>query len=161
MPFPTFSAANEFGSLAEADLTRFEGKYQVSLPEDYRTFLLKQNGGTPSPNTIDFVEERRMTSSDLRYLCGIHQGPEWARLDFNIEIFQGRIPEGLIAIGYDSGGNQYLLGIRKPYEGQIYFWDHEREAGDGNEPTFANMSFVANSFTQFLEALYAYTESDE
>ncbi len=72
-----------------------------------------------------------------------------------MEILSGRIIKGFLPIGDDPGGNFYLLGTTKEYFGQIYFWDHENEAQLHNEqPYFDNMSFIASSFTEFLNKLY-------
>lgn len=43
-------------------------------------------------------------------------------------------------------------------KGHIYFWDHERET---NPPSFGNVSYVAISFSEFIEKLYEYTELGE
>jgi hypothetical protein len=155
-----FKDANQFGKLHDDALTHFEDSHHLKLPEDYRAFLLKYNGGTPSPDIIDFVEDGRETSSDINYLYRIHEGPYWASLEYGLETFQGRIPEPFISIGYDAGGNQYLLGIQEPYRSKVYFWDHELESNEGEPPTFDNLSWVADSFTQWLEMLHEHPISN-
>ncbi|MEP7258975.1 MAG: SMI1/KNR4 family protein [Flavitalea sp.] len=40
---------NEFGKLGEIELSDFEEVNNIKLPDDYRKFLLKFNGGSPRP----------------------------------------------------------------------------------------------------------------
>lgn len=151
--------SNQFGKLSRRSLGAVERKHSLRLPEDYRRFLLKYNGGAPSPmNTIDFEEEGRSTSSDVQFFYGIHHGENWASIEWNLECFAGRIVEEGLPIAGDSGGNQYVLITRGEREGQIYFWDHELET---DPPSYQNMSRVADNFAEFTEKLYEYIEPDE
>jgi cell wall assembly regulator SMI1 len=145
---------NEFGTLDENALVHFEKQHGIRLPADYRAFLLEHNGGEPNPNMIDFLESGRLQSDIVRFFYGIHSGPEWARLDLSIEAFKGRMPDEFIPITADPFGNQFVLGVKAPYESKIYFWDHERELDEDSHAIFENMSFVANSFSEFLNLLH-------
>ena len=151
--------SNRFGKLSPHNLSKFEHKQALHLPEDYRQFLLKHNGGAPAPmNTIDFEKEGRPTSSDVQFIYGIHDGEYWASLEWHLKNLEGRIvAEGLPVAG-DSAGNQYVLITRGEQEGQIYFWDHELET---DPPSYQNMSYVAASFAEFTEKLYEYVQPDE
>ena len=151
--------SNRFGELSQRSLSAFQRKHSLRLPADYCQFLLKHNGGAPSPmNTIDFEQKARSTSSDVQFFYGIHNGENWASIEWNLECFAGRIVEEGLPIAGDSGGNQYVLITRGAREGQIYFWDHERET---DLPSYQNMSWVADSFSEFAEKLYEYIEPDE
>lgn len=151
--------SNQFGKLSRRGLGAFERKHSLRLPEDYCQFLLKHNGSAPSPmNTIDFEEEGRPTSSDVQFFYGIHDGENWASIEWNLGCFEGRIVEEGLPIAGDSAGNQYVLITRGEQEGQIHFWDHELET---DPPSYQNMSYVAASFTEFTEKLYEYTQPDE
>ena len=44
---PTIHDANHFGPLTEERLAKLEAKLDARLAEDYRSFLLKYNGGRP------------------------------------------------------------------------------------------------------------------
>jgi len=151
--------SNRFGKLSSRELQKFELKYALCLPEDYRKFLLKHNGGDPSPtDTIDFQENGKTTSSNVQFIYGIHDGEYWASLKWYLENLIRRVVEEGLPIAGDSSGNQYILILRGNSEGQIYFWDHELET---ETPSYQNMSFVAASFSEFLEKLYEYVEPDE
>jgi hypothetical protein len=151
--------SNRFGKLSPHQLHRFEEKYGLRLPEDYRQFLLRHNGGDPHPkNTIDFKEGRKLTSGDVQFIYGIHDGEYWASLEWHLQCYQGRIIQDGLPIAGDSAGNQYVLVIRGERAGQVYFWDHEMET---DPPGFANMTYVASSFTQFGEELHEHRELDK
>ena len=67
------------------------------------------------------------------------------------------MPQGYLPIGCDPGGNQICLVVKGQNYGQVFFWDHEFEADDGNEPTDDNLTFIAPDFDAFLKSLH---ESD-
>ena len=143
--------SNRFGKLSPRNLREFERKHSLCLPEDYCQFLLKHNGGDPHPmDTVDFEIEGKTTSSDIQFIYGIHDGEYWARIEWHLESLEGRIVEEGLPIAGDSAGNEYVLILRGEREGQIYFWDHERET---NPPSYANMSHIAASFRVYGEAV--------
>jgi len=148
--------ANQFGELMPERLAAFEQAYGVRLPDDYRSFLLNYNGGYPSPSVIDFIQYGSEQSDIVNNLFGIHEGEYWANLDWHLQMLEDRIPMGFIPIGDDPGGNVYLLGVMGEFVGKVYFWDHEEEAQlYDKEPDFENMSFIAISFTEFLNKLHS------
>lgn len=100
---------------------------------------------------------------------------------------KNRIPEEFLPIGTDSFGNDICIGIKGKYYGKIYFWDHELEAGAikfvyenfglevamkntgltaeeitnyGDEPTYKNIHFIANSFDEFLDNMTRFDIDD-
>ena len=146
--------ANRFGGLTLEKLKEFEQTFGIKLPDDYRSFLLKYNGGVPEPGIVDFIEHGENQSDVVNYLCGIHSGEYWASLEWYMDMYKGRIPAGFIPFGYDPGGNLYLISVEGEHPGKVYFWDHENEAGIfDEEPGLKNMSFISNSFTEFLDKL--------
>jgi hypothetical protein len=147
---------NQFGKLTLERLFEFEQKYRMRLPEDYRSFLLENNGGSPSPEIIDFIQHGDKQSDIVNNLYGIHNGEYWASLDWHIKMLEDRVPAGFLPIGDDPGGNFYLIGVAGEHSGKVYFWDHENEAQlHDTEPDLENMSFIANSFTEFLNKLHS------
>jgi hypothetical protein len=61
----------------------------------------------------------------------------------------GRWPSRLLSIAIDDGGNRFLLSLGPPDFGAIYYWDHEEEAEEDEEPTELNLYHVAGSFAEF------------
>ena len=150
--------SNSFGRLSKSQLAAFERAHRLSLPADYRRFLLRHNGGEPHPNVVDFVEGGCATSSDVRVLYGVYDADLLTSLTHQLAVYRGRIvPEGL-AIAEDSGGNQYVLIVAGERAGQVFFWDHEQET---DSPGYSNLHFIGASFSAFLDALHATVDRDE
>lgn len=124
----------------EADVGHFEMSISARLPDDYREFLLRHNGGYPSPNGFRGGDEV------LNRFFGLWQ--KHADLNYELLAHRGVIPEGTIPIASDPFGNAILLEVARPNRGRIWFWDHERSG----EPDKA-VSLLANSFTDFVKSL--------
>ncbi len=101
------------------------------LPEDYKSFLVKYNGGE-TPNTS---LKAGKVSSDVRAFYGIGSVPysldEAAAMDKD-----GKV---LLPIAADSYGNLFMLDITKGTG--VYFADHEKNR---------EMEPVSDSFTSFI-----------
>jgi hypothetical protein len=66
---------------------------------------------------------------------------------------QKRIPNEMLPIAVDDGGNLYLLSLRSKDYSTIYFWDHELEGDEGEEPTEENLTYLSHSFSNFFSNL--------
>ncbi len=66
------------------------------------------------------------------------------------------IPDDLLPIGVDWGGNYLCIAIKGKNLGRVYFWSHEEqgEIGVGEIPGDRNVYFVSNSFNEFIKSLY-------
>ncbi len=132
-------------SLSIENLESFEHKHNITLPKDYRDFLLEYNGGYPDPGTYKISEE--LGESILNIFYGI--GSMYDNLEKKFDIFDEVLEIGFIPIADDPSGNQICIGIMKEYFGQIYHWAHDEEQ-DGME----NMYFLSSNFKNFLDSLY-------
>ena len=138
------------------ELEAFEQLLDVSLPADYRRFLVMSNGGHcggalwyigPSP-------EGRETEAGVHHVYGF-QRKSCFSLAATRECYQSdgqvRIPLALLPIMDDPFGNAICLGVRDEHYGRVYFWDHEQEPDpeewDGRVETAGNITLIANSFT--------------
>jgi len=151
----TIRDSNRFGKLDLQTLSDFEKKHSLSLPDDYKNFLLEHNGGAPVPSA------NRTPETIVQWIYGIHQGEDWASLEWHIEILDKRIPSKTLPIANDAGGNKFLLSLRPDTYGEIWFWDHENEAEDNAEEYFDNISKSANSLSDFINNLYEYKDPEE
>lgn len=130
------------------------------LPEDYRRFMLRYNGGTPEPATFHFVEKPygESTSDAVRAFLSLGD-PEYYGLDNSLHTYTDRIPQGTIPIADDDGGNLVLLGVSgtddagQAIRGKVYYWFHELEPQDPLD--WSNVSPIADSFDAFMRALRA------
>ncbi len=153
---PIIEDSNRFGAATEQDVCAFETSLGVRLPEDYRRFLLKHNGGRPRPATFRIGAAEG--ESRVHLFLGLHDGPSWASLRRDVETLRHRIPRNTIPIGDDPFGNSLLLVLQGSRRGELCFWDHECEGGPS---TWDNVTPVAASFTAFLESLKEFEEPPE
>jgi hypothetical protein len=121
----------------ENTVAAFEHQLNIILPADYRNFLLTHNGGYPKPNHFwipnhPFPNQR----SDLNIFLGFCPGSVYDII-ITYDVYKGRMPEELIPIADDPGGNVICLAIKGENTGKIYFWYHEDE---GETPSYENVS---------------------
>lgn len=131
--------------LTESRLQDFERIIGDQLPQQYREFLLKYNGGYPRPYYFIISKEQGIGMVNVFY--GI--GEMYDNLDKKIDIFDDIMDIGFIPVADDSGGNQICLGLTEKYFGNVYFWIHDEDPED-----MSNMYFLAKDFKEFLEKLY-------
>ena len=130
---------NEFGSISPEQLKAVELFLPAKLPDDYRNFLIKSNGGVP----VNFVSSTGGSGeTSISYFYGIHSGPTWASFSYYFKNSKSYCSEGQVPIASDDGGNFFILSLTKN-RGCISFCDHET-----NE-----ISKVAESFTEFATSL--------
>lgn len=113
----------------EEKLTEFESRYSIKLPEQYRSFLLKYNGGI-TPET-EFRYKR--TSSDVRAFYGIGNGIDYYSFENIFEnVLKDVLPltvfidKGILPVAEDSWGNYITIGIDGENRGKMFFCDHEK-----------------------------------
>ncbi len=113
--------ANKFGQIQFGDIFEFETHNNIKLPDDYKDFLTKNNGGRPNPNIVPSVK------SDIQWIYGMVEEPYYASIFQHIDMFHKRIPSWYFPIANDSGGNLYLMSLYHENYGLIAFWRHEEE----------------------------------
>jgi SMI1 / KNR4 family (SUKH-1) len=132
-----------------------EARTSITLPADYRAFLLATNGGKPDPGDF-FVPCWGGEFSQVHRFFGIHDGPS-GNLEEWIVRYRDRLPESFIPIGLDPGGNLLLIGVAHDFTGHVYFWDHEDELDDDglSRKDMSNTFFLASSIAEFVASLFA------
>ncbi len=142
---------NPYGPLSLQKLEVFEITYKISLPTDYREFLLKYNGGQPSPSFFWIKAQKDGTVVNQFY--GLHDRPN--HLDLRTYIIDEELfgnSKSLLAIGDDGLGNFICIGITHQNQGEIFFIDHNLYAF-GKPDTFVGITKIAQSFSDFLNLL--------
>lgn len=126
--------------LSEENVAAFESRNGILLPEEYRDFLLRYNGGVPYPNYcrtesgVDVVVARFLSIGaannvdDLDARCWSSAWPTDAS-------------SRMIQIGYDIGLQEIMLGVWGTYKDQVYIVI----GNDGH--------LCARSFNVFIEML--------
>lgn len=129
------------------EISEFESKLGIALPNDYKDVIKNYDGGTPNLPAIDFggMIEKVFTGLIPLMRPNEYNDP----ITEIIARYKGRFPEGVIPFGDDPFGNMYCFDYRKNTLPIIVYWDHEM--GVNEEGQFC---IVANNFTDFLNMLY-------
>jgi cell wall assembly regulator SMI1 len=146
--------------LLESDIERFETKNRIQLPESYRRFLLRHNGGVPKQDAF-LLSSHREKEMDVHFFLGIDNEDEHLQLqwhhDFNLENRTDPIFADLFEIAYDSFGDPICLDLSAGRYGAVIFIDVVPIWKDCTEK---DIYVVANSFPEFLEMLYEAEDED-
>ncbi|MBK9260029.1 MAG: SMI1/KNR4 family protein [Polyangiaceae bacterium] len=147
-----------FGTITIDAITQFESRRNLSLPDEYKRFLLTSNGGRPVPDAFD-VPGWAHENSGMQAFFGVQTGNSYD-LERELDVYDDRIPRDLLPIGCDSFGNIICLGIEGKRRGKIYFWDHEDELDENglHRQDYSNVFLVANSFGEFLDKLTTFDD---
>ena len=126
------------------DVTALEGAIGATLPEPYRRFLAKGDGGEPEANIIDVpgADDQSVGVTEFFGAAGVRE---------ELERLGERIPSGTVPVADAEGGNLVLIALDS---GAVLFWDHELEA-DLDEA----VSEIAPDFDAFLEGLEPFDAS--
>ncbi len=136
------------------DLKYFDEE-NIIIPDDYKFFLIQYNGGRPENNCINFKDSNICTM--LQTIFGFTK-ERYGSFTRYQGVYAGRIPSNTIAIADDAGGNLIIMSVSGPDYGKIYFWDHEMEAYEDEEPDYSNLTLVADSFQEFIDNLKSVDE---
>ncbi|WLP94606.1 SMI1/KNR4 family protein [Psychrobacter sp. M13] len=142
-----YKTANPYGKLSIDELEKFEKVIKYRLPEDYRHYLLNFNGAEPI-NTVCHISDAEGRTS-VHNMLGIHDGPEYARLEPEFGDRNSTKKTGLLAFAYDEGGNYFCLCLLPKKYGEVYFYDHERS----HAKKIKTLVKITNSFNEFIAPL--------
>ena len=109
-----------------------EHRLQITLPEDYKQFVLKYDGGYPNHFKVDGKVEI------FNNLISLAEN-EYNNIYEILEDLQDRIGDQLVPFAEDGFGN--LLCFDYSADKNIVFWDHEKNHDDFKESTFVCFSF--------------------
>src|SRR5215831_4403730 len=122
--------------VSEADLAAFEATLGYPLPDDYRDFLLRYNGGRPSviavtgrddDPTVPYAHGDGVRGFyKLQTAAGLVKNYQRLISPREYEDAYGLgFPSDALQIGDDDGGNMIMLELAHPQK-LIRFVDHER-----------------------------------
>jgi hypothetical protein len=134
----------------------WERANNLKLPEDYRQFMIRYNGGRVFPRLFKhrmeplkaglYVDETGETFLDLIFSW------ETVEAHWQKRTYGEGVPPGHLVIGDSPGGIQVLMSVGPANSGTIVSWYHSnsRWGTEDNTKTY----FLADSFAEFLRALY-------
>lgn len=135
---------------SEDELQALERRLNATLPQDYRRFLKRVNGGRPNPRQF---EGPTGDGSVIHFFFTLDHRSKYYQIVEEIQAFVDRIPPKTLPIACDPFGNLVLLDIGAKSAGAIYFWEHENENMEG-DPWWDNISYIAPSFSDFVDSLH-------
>lgn len=141
---------NSFGGASLETINNFEKSIGFLLPNDYKQFLMKYNGGTARIRYSTFKVKELNENIPLDVLYGI--GIEKKQLDLQ-EVNDEYIDDILancIIIGDDPGAGMIVLINDDDFQG-IYYWDHSFYFSQSSDEK--NIYKIADSFKDFIDGL--------
>jgi hypothetical protein len=151
--------------LSDVRLAEVERKFKIRLPDAYRAFLLKHNGGVPEPDGVCWKGKKEPAEVCRRFFS-IDSGRDFDDWVKQFERMKDEdepiLPLRLVPIASDPFGNFFCLSVLGKDAGKIYFWHHE-EAYKGKprrDVPDDGVFLMADSFEKFLDQ-FAESEDDE
>jgi hypothetical protein len=138
-----------WGKNDETAIVQLEKEIGFSVPADYRTFLLNNNGGRVD-DELFFVEGLSQdVMMDVFY--GITHRNQALTLSYWLKEYGDELQENTLIIGTDPGGGM-LTYITAGEDKGVYYWDHAHFFESSTEED-GNTYFVADSFADFCSIL--------
>ena len=136
------------------EIEKFEELIQAKLPEDYKKFLLKHNGGHPTVNVYKLIEpiNERNKEASISWFFALYDG-EYSNITTEFKYSREKIPDELLPIARDDGGNIICLGIQGDYYGKLYYWTTNYSFWGEEDLNYIYL--ISNSFTDFINGLYS------
>ncbi|WP_171645661.1 SMI1/KNR4 family protein [Paenibacillus phytorum] len=142
---------NTFAPISLENIQEVEKRYAFKLPNDYKDFLLKYNGGNPSPNVMFTTKNGILTS----YLISVLPLFDWEvpSLVSNFLFFnkERKLLANIITIGHDPLRNLVCISVAGNDSGFVYYWDFMND--DCDKPSYNHLVLITESFSKFIEGL--------
>ena len=146
--------------LLSADIRSFEERYSLSLPEDYKSFLLSTNGGTIKGFyvTPEFIETNPETGEKIKQSANVQK---MLALEKVGKIYDNILDDPVLPVGYlpianDPFGNNFVIcTIVDSDYGSVWFANHELW---DYKTGFWVLSRICDTFSDFLASLTIYEE---
>ena len=134
------------------EIKKFEELIQAKLPEDYKQFLLKHNGGHPIRDAfklIPTINEKNAEVGISRFYA-LYDG-DVSNITTKFQGTRGQIPDKLLPIAYGDLG-KICLGIKGEYYNKLYYWTTNYSFWAVDDYNY--LYLIANSFTDFINGLF-------
>lgn len=109
----------------EEHVAAFETQNRITLPEEYKRFLMKYNGGR-TPKTKFKINK---VSSDLRGFYGLGNADEYfnfSKLTDTMNILEEYLSDEMLPIANNDFGDYITISLGKKENGCVFFRYHDR-----------------------------------
>jgi SMI1-KNR4 cell-wall len=144
-------------ALTEEDVRSLEHEIGFSLPEDYRRFLLRYNGGIPRPGAFRIRGMPGNPYGVIQVFFGIDRDIDSSNLKWNYEVFSQDGPADLLPVACTPSGDVICLTSSGQGAGSVVLWDYYNAPRD--PLSREGMYQLADSFNQFVQGIFATAES--
>lgn len=138
--------SNSYPKVSKEQINRFERESCLSLPEDYKKFILENNGGEPDLDCIDIPDwDGSRTALSKFFGIETNNADDLKQILTNVVDI---LPKKYLPFAEDSGGNLFCLDLsRGKTNGKIIFWDHHASVTE-------SIYNVCDNFKEFISKLY-------
>jgi hypothetical protein len=135
-----------------AEIEKFEELIRAKLPEDYKQFLLKHNGGHPIMDGFKLIQpvNEQINEAVIDWFYALYDG-EACNIVKKFNTYKNELSENLLAIAYDSGGRT-CLGIKGEEYNKVYYWTTNWSFWRGEE--YNKLYLAANTFSEFIHGMF-------
>jgi hypothetical protein len=163
---------NPYGPLSAERLEAFEESLGKRLPNEYREYLLNYNGGEfekiifPGHRIViaglGTIEDE--PSFGVHHMYGLHDGPEYNRLEdrfeiwraFDLEGFRDQL-QGILRFADTTTGDALLLDLN---DGSVWFFDPHDVTDEPNQNLRQYMYRLSSNFDEFVAKLISKEEEE-
>jgi hypothetical protein len=146
--------------VTEASVAAFEKLLRATLPDDYREFLLRVNGGQTALSHCNFTVllHKRKDETSLNSLNSLDDPDDRFNLAVRWRSSRHRLPSEVIPAGYDDFGGIVGVVVAGPHRGQVWFLDGYCPRPEGSNPRVdwfdrRDVCKLADSFREFMQGL--------
>ena len=138
--------------IQDSDISEVEAVLGYPLPQQYRNFILQNNGGEPDPERFSTLDEK--VESGVKYFFPIAGFGDDLLAEIDYFTIAGMIPRNLFPIATNPAEERILLSGTGDDMGNVYYWSW------GEEPKnvtylYRYMRKIADDFNGFLAKLHS------
>ena len=141
---------DRFGFANEEAISILENKYKVVLPEDYKRFLLQENGGRNTAYKYKNLVRISQISEEINIyvMFGVETNMKNADIEQWTSEYRDDLFPNSIIIGDTIQHGFIVFWLSNEENRGIYYYDDTYEFESSTDDV--NTYFLANSFSEFL-----------
>ena len=141
---------DRFGFANEEAISILENKYKVVLPEDYKRFLLQENGGRNTAYKYKNLVRISQISEEINIyvMFGVETNMKNADIEQWTSEYRDDLFPNSIIIGDTIQHGFIVFWLSNEENRGIYYYDDTYEFESSTDDV--NAYFLANSFSEFL-----------